>query len=54
MKSLQDYDTGIGGSTTTISPFGSPQPQYRGVGSTAAAAATAKTNGYYQQVSNSS
>lgn len=56
---LQDYDTGIGGSTTTISPLGSPQPTYRGAGSTAAAAAaaatataaaTAKTNGYYMQV----
>lgn len=46
---LQDYDTGIGGSTTTISPFGSPQPTYRGAGSTAAA--TAKTNSYYMQVS---
>lgn len=66
MRQLNDYDTGIGGSTTTISPMGSPLPTtYRsrriaeGSGTAAAASsspangaanATAKTNGYYVQV----
>ncbi|KAJ6636025.1 Protein TANC2 [Pseudolycoriella hygida] len=37
-RKLQDYDTSIGGSTTTISPLGSPQPPYR---------SSVKSNGYF-------
>lgn len=40
MRKLKDYDTGIGESTTTISPLGSPQPSYR-------SSTNAKINGFF-------
>lgn len=40
MRKLQDYDTGIGESTTTISPLGSPQPTCR-------SSFNGKTNGFF-------
>lgn len=50
MRKLQDYDTGIGESTTTISPLGSPQPCRSSSSSSSSSASTAansKANSYF-------
>lgn len=43
MRKLQDYDTGIGESTTTISPLGSPQPCRSSTSSSSSSTASAST-----------
>lgn len=43
MRKLQDYDTGIGESTTTISPLGSPQPSRSSTSSSSSSTASAST-----------
>lgn len=52
MRNLKDYDTGIGESTTTISPLGSPHPcRSSSASSSSSAASTSipniKPNGNY-------